>query len=120
MGELEVLRVRPLGRTFNSQDESDLAAEGCLREYKRCPQGLKPVWVRTQKKKPQVPPLRCAPVEMTILLRDEFRVSRRKRSLSYNRIVISTGAQRSGEICGFSLCAIPVVAGLYISHPEDS
>jgi hypothetical protein len=36
-----------LGRTFCSQDESASAAEGCLSEHKRCPQGLKPVlcWV---------------------------------------------------------------------------
>jgi hypothetical protein len=36
-----------LGRTFCSQDESASAAEGCLSEDKRCPQGLKPVlyWV---------------------------------------------------------------------------
>jgi hypothetical protein len=35
-------RVRPLGRTSNYQDGSASAAEGCLNQYKRCPQGLKP------------------------------------------------------------------------------
>jgi hypothetical protein len=32
-----------LGRTFNSQDGSASAAEGCLDQHNRCPQGLKPV-----------------------------------------------------------------------------
>src|ERR1700761_7472504 len=40
-------RVRPLGRTSDRQDGSASAAEGCLNQHKRCPQGLKPfvVWV---------------------------------------------------------------------------
>ncbi len=40
-------RVRPLGRTSDRQDGSASAAEGCLNQQKRCPQGLKPfvTWV---------------------------------------------------------------------------
>jgi hypothetical protein len=57
---------------------------------------------REPTKKPQISPLRCAPVEMTILLQLRFRISRGNTgNLLPNRIVISTGAQRSGEICGF-------------------
>src|SRR5450631_1240000 len=35
--------TRSLGRTFNRQDEPASAAEGCLSDRKKCPQGLKPV-----------------------------------------------------------------------------
>src|SRR5450631_1496269 len=35
--------TRSLGRTFNRQDEPASAAEGCLSDHKKCPQGLKPV-----------------------------------------------------------------------------
>jgi hypothetical protein len=50
--------------------------------------------------KPQISPLRCAPVEMTNLLRQvaDFHLSEYCRL--HNQFVISTGAQRSGEICG--------------------
>jgi hypothetical protein len=48
--------------------------------------------------KPQVPPLRFAPVGMTILLQG----ARYPLDLSVtNRIVIPTGAKRSGGTCGF-------------------
>jgi hypothetical protein len=55
------------------------------------------------KRGPQVSPLRCAPVEMTILWRCRILCSQfdwKHRRTSPNRIVISTGAQRSGETCG--------------------
>jgi hypothetical protein len=51
------------------------------------------VCVKAGKKKPQVPPLRFAPVGMTILWRNQFPFS--------HRIVIPTGAKRSGGTCGF-------------------
>ena len=48
-------------------------------------------------KKPQVPPLRCAPVGMTILLCRRLPVPLTgAKGNSYNKIVIPTGAQRSG------------------------
>src|SRR5450631_592535 len=34
--------TRSLGRTFNRQDEPASAAEGCVSDHKKCPQGLKP------------------------------------------------------------------------------
>jgi hypothetical protein len=53
------------------------------------------------KREPQISPLRCAPVEMTILFEGkDFGFPGEIGNLSCNRIVISTGAQRSGEICG--------------------
>ena len=36
-------RVRPSGRTFSNGEGPASAAEGCLSQHKRCPQGLKPV-----------------------------------------------------------------------------
>jgi hypothetical protein len=53
--------------------------------------------------KPQVPPLRFAPVGMTILWDDNSRSSDRCWGPSpCNKIVIPTGAKRSGGTCGFS------------------
>jgi hypothetical protein len=49
--------------------------------------------------KPQVPPLRFAPVGMTILLRPQ--VLQREIPAHRPRIVILTGAKRSGRTCGF-------------------
>ena len=48
----------------------------------------------------------CAPVEMTNLFAGEILyLSWKHGFLPSNRIVISTGAQRSGEICGFFSCS---------------
>jgi hypothetical protein len=59
--------------------------------------------VRT-KKKPQISPLRFAPVEMTNLFELRKVVHRlEKPQFTQNKFVISTGAKRSGEICGFFL-----------------
>ena len=57
---------------------------------------------RSRGKKPQVPPLRSfgAPVGMTILLQGKSIL--RRRVCGLNKIVIPTGAQRSGGTCGFS------------------
>jgi hypothetical protein len=56
------------------------------------------------KKKPQISPLRCAPVEMTNLLHGKSQFSSGCAPRPWlNKFVISTGAQRSGEICGFFL-----------------
>ena len=53
-------------------------------------------------KKPQVPPLRCAPVGMTILLWElALAPVNGTSSRWHNKIVIPTGAQRSGGTCGF-------------------
>jgi hypothetical protein len=51
--------------------------------------------------KPQISPLRYAPVEMTNLwvVDDPFPMETRLQL--GNNLVISTEAQRSGEICGF-------------------
>jgi hypothetical protein len=52
----------------------------------------------TRKTKPQVPPLRFAPVGMTIpLSRQELQL---EKPHPCNRIVIPTGAKRSGGTCG--------------------
>jgi hypothetical protein len=57
--------------------------------------------VRT-KKKSQISPLRCAPVEMTNLLQENALSTQWTKGREWlNKFVISTGAQRSGEICGF-------------------
>jgi hypothetical protein len=57
--------------------------------------------VRT-KKKPQISPLRCAPVETTNLLQENALSTQWTKGREWlNKFVISTGAQRSGEICGF-------------------
>ncbi len=62
-------------------------------------------------KKPQVPPLRCAPVGMTILLRYPLLVPLTgAKGNSHSKIVIPTGAQRSGGTCGFFPSAGSVVA----------
>jgi hypothetical protein len=53
--------------------------------------------------KPQISPLRCAPVEMTNLLSRSRPCQLDSGQFPQNKFVISTGAQRSGEICGFSL-----------------
>jgi hypothetical protein len=50
-------------------------------------------------KKPQISPLRCAPVEMTNLLHLWLQSTEGDEVLACNKFVISTGAQRSGEIC---------------------
>jgi hypothetical protein len=61
----------------------------------------KEIWVRTEKN-PQISPLRCAPVEMTNLFEDGIPCFQDKYEISpLNKFVVSTGAQRSGEICGF-------------------
>jgi hypothetical protein len=52
-----------------------------------------------REKKQQVPPLRFAPVGMTILLQRSS-ISR-WISFGHNRIVIPTGAKRSGGTCCF-------------------
>ena len=50
----------------------------------------------------QVPPLRCAPVGMTILLCHRLLVPLTgAKANSHNKIVIPTGAQRSGGTCCF-------------------
>jgi hypothetical protein len=56
--------------------------------------------VRTEQKQPQISPLRFAPVEMTSLLSNWLQ-SPLKMDTVCNKFVISTGAKRSGEICGF-------------------
>ena len=62
-------------------------------------------------KKPQVPPLRCAPVGMTILLRYPLLVPLTgAKGNSHSKIVIPTGAQRSGGTCGFFPSAGSVIA----------
>jgi hypothetical protein len=58
------------------------------------------VCVRTGKK-PQISPLRCASVEMTILSQCDDPFSMENLLQLRNKFVISTRAQRSGEICGF-------------------
>jgi hypothetical protein len=62
---------------------------------------VRAVWVA--KKKPQVPPLRFAPVGMTILLWPQG--LQREILDPCNRIVIPTGAKRSGGTCGSGPCA---------------
>jgi len=77
--------------------------------------------VRTEKK-PQISPLRCAPVEMTSLFEGSVLVSRvvmpifawKPTSSNPNKLVISTGAQRSGEICGF-FSALPQPPMLFLA-----
>jgi hypothetical protein len=69
--------------------------------------------VRT-KEKPQISPLRFAPVEMTNLFQEDALSTQWKKGRELlNKFVISTGAKRSGEICGFSLVLPPSKARTY-------
>ena len=52
-----------------------------------------------REKKPQVPPLRFAPVGMTIHCGGKVVLA--EALCGHNRIVIPTGAKRSGGTCGF-------------------
>jgi hypothetical protein len=102
----------PWGRTIETEaglkPQAGLALffsrDNYLGWYRGLPDwGLGRVCVRT-KKKPQISPLRYAPVEMTRLWQLKLlSLSRKRGTLSSNKFVIPTGAQRSGEICGFFL-----------------
>jgi hypothetical protein len=77
---------------------------------------------RLGKVKPQISPLRFAPVEMTIQWKEEIpRFQEKCESFVCNKFVVSTAAKRSGEICGFTRTAKkPLSPGIHCNEAQPT